>query len=356
MKKIIALLFTAILVFAQTEVIVEPDNEQVEVFDDNFVSQKVSVNVAVVIDKKKFFKFIPSIMNSINSYFIYKASNYHIKLFDIDANLSQITQNYKDIVYITTDKQKIEELKNYDAHFYVPTFNASDFKTTNQQPLENNETTANPFEYTEEENSIKQLDNVDFGLIDFKSQVNTLAQYIDDNYAIAINSKGTIPQKLLQYESELNIMLDTYDFPNIPYYKLKNHYIFFNTSASKTAQILAQITYKNIETKLQLATQIDYDPLLISITQPQDVEKLIIANSILNIPIDLEDTNMNLNSDIRFNWLNYDISILLNKIYNKQTNDDEYYMNDFHVYIFDHQINYNTKLYQIINGAFKPIQ
>ncbi len=37
MKKIIALLFTAILVFAQTEVIVEPDNEQVEVFDDNFV-------------------------------------------------------------------------------------------------------------------------------------------------------------------------------------------------------------------------------------------------------------------------------------------------------------------------------
>jgi hypothetical protein len=322
MKKVILAFICAIILFAQ--------NEEVYVFDDNFATQTNNVKIAVVIDKKKFFKFLSPLMNSLNSYLIYKNTNYDLKLFDINDDLNEITQKYPDIIYFTTEKEKIYSLKDYNASFYVPTFNSYDFNQT--------------------------FENVYFGLIDFKAQIFKLAEYIDDNKAVVIHYKGTIPQKLLTYENELNLSLDIMDFPKIKYYKLRNRYIFFNTSTSKTAQILAQITYKNLKTKLQLATQINYDPLLIAITQPHDTKKLIIANSILNLPTDLEDTNLNLKTDIKFNWLNYSTSALANKIYNKQTNDDEFYLNDFKIYMFNHQINYSTKIYRILNNGFKTIE
>jgi len=328
MKKLM-FLFLCVFLFAQ-DVIVVGDNADVEVFNDNFAVEKRNIKVAVVMDKKKFFRYIPLIMNSLNSYFIYKNDDYELRLFDKKNNLEKITQDFSDIIYFTTNKEDIYKLKDYNATFYVPTFNSYDFNET--------------------------FNNIYFGLIDFKSQVNKLAQYITDDYAIAINSKGTIPKKLLQYEMELNITIDFYNFPRVPYYRLRNKFVFLNTSASKTAQILSHLTYKNIITKLQLSSQINYSPLLITITQPQDVEKLIIANSILKVPMDLEDINQNLYTDIKFNWLNYAISVLANKIYNLQTQSDEYYMNDFNLYIFNHQINYKTKLYKIINGAFKSVE
>ena len=106
---------------------------------------------------------------------------------------------------------------------------------------------------------------------------------------------------------------------------------------------------------MEFSAQINYDPLLIEITQPQDVEKLIIANSILNVPDILEDYNQLLNSDIEFNWLNYSSTLLANKIYNQSTNTNEFYLNDFRLYIFNNQINYKTKLYQIVNNSFRAI-
>jgi len=304
--------------------------QEIEYFNDNFVSEQTNVKLAVVIDKKKFFRFIPSIMNSLNAYFIHKGDQFHIKLFSTKDDLNTITNNYKDIIYITTNKDDIYKLQNYDANFYIPTFNKDDFNQT--------------------------FENVFFGLIDFNSQIKALANYIDSSSAKVINTKGLIAQKLLNYEYQLNLDLEVFNFPKIPYYKLRNRYIFFNTSASQTAQVLAQITSRNIHTILQLSSQTNYDPLLITITQPQDTQKIIIANSILNLPIGLEDTNMLLSTDIKYNWLNYDINILANKIYNKQTNQDEYYMNDFKVYMFEHQVEYNTKLYRIFKGAFIEVK
>jgi len=69
----------------------------------------------------------------------------------------------------------------------------------------------------------------------------------------------------------------------------------------------------------------------------------------------LEDYNDNLYTNIRFNWLNYASNLIANKIYNLQTNSDEFFLNDFGLYIFDNQVNYKTNLYQIINGGFQKI-
>jgi hypothetical protein len=300
-------------------------------FEDNFVSLKPHLQVCVIIDKKKFFKYTPSIINSLNSYLIYKNIEYNLSVHDINEPLENITQNCSDILVYTLDKNYIKNLNEYNTtRFYIPIFNKNE--------IEVNST------------------NIYFGGIDYKAQINKLANFIDDNKAIAINENTALSNKLFNYETELNLTVIPYEYPNINYNDLNNSYVFFNTRTAKTAQVLSKITYKELETKLQLAPQINYDPLLIGITQPDDVKKLLIANSIINPPLLIEDYNLLVDSDIKYNWLNYSSNILLNKIYNLQTGGDEFYMNDFKTYIFDNQILYKIKLYQIINGAFKPIE
>ncbi|GAB6045318.1 DDE transposase [Caminibacter profundus] len=301
-------------------------------FEDNFISIKPNIKVCVLIDKKNFFKFTPSIINSLNAYLINKNVEYNISVFNIDKSLEEVTKECEDVLVYTLDKNYIKSLNEYNnTRFYIPVFHKKDidFNTTS---------------------------NIYFGGIDYKAQIDKLAKFIDDKKTVAINENTSISNKLFKYENELNLKILSFTYPKINYNDLNNSFIFFNTSAGKSAEILSNITYKEIETKLQLATQIDYDPLLIGITQPEDIKKLIVANSILNPPILIEDYNLLVNSDIKYNWLNYDSSILLNKIYNIQTNEDKFYMNDFKLYIFNNQVDYKTKLYQIINGAFKLIE
>ena len=305
--------------------------EEEIVFEDNFITLKPHLSVCAVINKKKFFKFMPSILNSLNSYLLYKNVDYDLSLYDISENLKEITKNCSDVIVYTLDKNYINSLKEYnDTNFYIPIFNKEESDTS--------------------------ASNLFFGGIDYKKQIKRLAQYIDDYTAVAINENTNLSKKLFKYENELNLTLIPYEYPNINYYKLKNRYIFFNTRTAKTAQVLSKITYKDIKTKLQLAPQINYDPLLIGITQPNDVRKLIIANSIINPPLLIEDYNLLIGSDIKYNWLNYASNILLNKIYNLQTGGEDFYMNDFKTYIFDNQILYKIKLYQILNGAFKEVE
>ena len=137
---------------------------------------------------------------------------------------------------------------------------------------------------------------------------------------------------------------------------MKNSFLIFNTPASKTAQVLSALTQKNINVVLNLSPQLGYDPLMILLPQPKDVENLIIANSIINPPPLINEYANLLNSDIKYNWMNYASLILANKIYNKQNNEELFFMSDFNIYIFNNQIDYKVKLYKIINSSFKEVQ
>ncbi len=296
--------------------------------DDSFKTLKPKLNIAIVVNKNILKRYLPSLINSLNVYLLRKNISYNLKIFDKNS-IEKAVKNYKNIIIFAVDVNKtiINEHNNTD--FYFPVINKSDINLSAK--------------------------NICFGGIDYKQQINKLSSFITDKEAVAITSNTLISKKLLLEEnSTLNIKEMKY--PNINYYELANKFIFFNTSAQKTAQILSSLSnYNNITTKLQLSPQIDFDPLLISLTQPQDTEKLVIANSLLNIPIILEDYNKILNSDIKYNWLNYSTNIILNRIYNISTKGDRFYMNDFDTYIFNNQIEYKTKIYQIINNSFREI-
>ena len=351
MKKLIIFLI-AIFINAETLNFILPDglvehnsttntvkNENIEInttstitedeldFNDTYVTIANKANIAVIINKDKFFKYIPSLMNALNAYLIQKNIDYNITLYDIDQNISNITSN--DIIYVSTNVDKLNELKEYNKTFYFPLINKNETNITAK--------------------------NFYFGAINYKTQINTLSQFIDDKTDI-ITDKTLTANKLLYYEKNLTFINNIYQFPNIYYKDLNNSFVFFNTSSGKTAQVLSRITQKEIDTKLLLAPQIDFSPLIISLTQPKDIEKLIIANSIINPPLFINEYANLINSDIKYNYLNYASAVLLNKAYNKQNNLDEFYMSDFNIYIFDNQVNYKTKLYRIIDGAFMEVK
>jgi len=295
---------------------------------DSFKTLKPKLNIAIVVNKKILKKYLPSLINSINAYFLTKNISYSLKVFDKNS-IEKAAKNYKNVIVYSIDINKtlINEYNN--TKFYFPVINKNDVNFS--------------------------ADNVYFGGINYKQQINKLSSFVTDNKAIAITSNAFISKQLLKKEKE-KISIKEIKFPYINYNELANKFIFFNISARKTAWILSTLSnHINITTKLQLSPQIDFDPLLISLTQPQDVQKLIIANSILNVPVTLEDYNRILNSGIKYNWLNYSTNILLNKIYNLSTKTDKFYMNDFDTYIFNHQIEYKTKIYKIINNSFREI-
>jgi len=358
MKKIIFILFIAVCLNAQTlnfEIPIDEANNSIENktvilesgdtnaktdtnftykpsfeeedLNDTYFSLNTNVNFAVVINKRRFFKYLPSLMNALNAYFAQKGIDYNITLYNSDVNISDIQTD--DIIYFTTNPDELNRLQNIDKNFYLPL-------------IHKNETNIS-------------AKNIYFGSIDFEKQVNALSYFIDGKTDV-IADNTMLSQKLLNYEKNITYLNHVYTFPNIYYRDLNNTFVIFNTGAGKTAQVLSTITQKEIQTKLALSPQIGYDPLMIILTQPADIEKLLIANSIIHPPLVINEYVSLLNSDIRYNWLNYATCILANKIYNLQNEEDEFYMSDFNIYIFDNQIDYKIKLYRIIDGAFKEVE
>jgi len=316
---------------------------QTEILQDNFKSLIPEIKIAVLYDNNMK-KYLFDVMNSLNAYFLYKKVNYSLKIFEKKDFNETAVKNYNFVIDYTLNPD-ITKLNNLQTNIFFPILRKSDVNLTEENQSQNYDffNTYQP-----------QKSNFYFGGIDFNDQINKLLGLMINNNAVAINSNTYFSKKLTEIESkEINLTIFTY--PNIKYPLLENKNIFFNTSSVKTAEILSKINYLDINTSLEFSTQINYDPTLISLTQSNAVKKIILANSILNIPKFLMDYNDNLNTNITFNWLNFNSSVLANKIYNLKTDSDEFFLNDFKLEIFDNEVNYKTNLYQIINNGFKKI-
>lgn len=306
------------------------DTQHIVEVPDNYDSEKI--DIAILINKDKFFKFIPSLLNSVNAYMLKQDINYHIKLFNLDKNitktLNKVTPNYDYIFVYLTDPNQTKILTKYDNDFFIPTLNK------NQTDINQSNT------------------NIFFGGIDYKKQISKLDEYVVGK-KISIYDKSILSKSIA---SEIN---DAKQIKYPFYYKrndLNKSFVFLNTKVVNTAQILANFTYYDIKPNLLLSTQINYSPLLFSLTNPEDTTNLIIANSILNINPIIESNNIILNSDINYNWLNYTTSVLLNKVYSLENDEDSYYLNDFDLYMFYNQVEYKTNIYKIYKRGFIPIE
>jgi hypothetical protein len=308
-----------------------------EQIDDNIKSQTQNkLKIAVVINKQKFFRYVSTLMNSIDAYLLHKDVDFKVKVFDINESLDEITKDYKNIFIYSMNPNIVQKLSLYpDNKFFLPIIN--------KNQLDFNITAGN---------------NIYFGGLDLKKQILDLNSFVFDKAYLIENNKN-ISHLITQIEMQNIDFKNVYDYP-LNYKALKkdfnNSAIFINTDAVDTAQILSNFTFYDIKPQIILSTQINYNPLIFSLTSEEDTEKLIIASSLFNLDLKLLDVNLNLGSNLNFNWLNYTTSVLLNKVYIDYMNENSYFLNDFNLYMFNNQVVYKIKLFKIFKHGFVEIQ
>ena len=117
---------------------------------------------------------------------------------------------------------------------------------------------------------------------------------------------------------------------NIEHYLKDNEEIndgsfFINTPIIKTGMVMSQLTLYDTNVTNVLSTQINYNPLLLSMTQYIDRKEMVVANSITQHNNVLIETNSLLGNDITYDWINYTTTVGIDYFYGLITDDERTY-------------------------------
>ena len=310
-------------------------NQSDEYFD--FEKKGSYVNIALLVPQKVIGKYTLTITKSIFSYLIYKNSDFDFELFnceneDEDSILNALKEikekGYKYVIAPMTDiGAKIIVLNERDLQIYIPTVNKKNI-------------------------SYATSPNIHFGGLDYQKQIDKLSEYAN-NKIVIFRDNSPVSSKISAYINEKfedTVFSGVIENANTDYRSLikRNYYlndasIFLNTPLVKTSLIASQIRLYKIHPYILLSTQINYHPLLLSLTQYQDRKNMLIANSIDDNNFRLTDINSILNNDIKFDWINYSASIGMDFFYTDfidSFSDERLFIE----LLSDNQVDYKVKI------------
>lgn len=305
------------------------------------------VKIAMLLPYKKIGRYALSTTNATFAYLITKNHSFELKSYKIDSETREDISNalnkikadgFKYVIApFTTMGANIVAKINPDISIYFPTVHRKNVELTT------------PYLY--------------YGAIDYEAQSDMLLKEAVSPLVI-FNDKSTIGKKLTTYQeiefqnnqisedesllSSLFTMSDIDDTKvldkkrvvinfSIPKRttnlesKLKDNEninqgsFFINTPVVKTGMIMSQLTLYDTNVTNILSTQINYDALLLSMTQYQDRKKMIIANSITKHHNILIDANSLLGNDIVYDWINYTTTVGTDYFFSRITNDNREY-------------------------------
>lgn len=313
---------------------------------DSSIQKITSVKLAIIIPEKTIKSYSNTIINSALAYLLRQRAEIKVKVFligtedsaKIKQTLNEIEgQNFEYVIAGFTLKGA-NELANYQGKLkiFIPTLHKNTANIDNE--------------------------NIYFGSIDYDAQIAKLLEKANSN--IAAFSDGSALSSTLNYKiTQQNPNTRTYlvnedkiDFEKLLKSQggLNEASIFFNTPLIKTALISSQLRVFDIKTYVLLSTQINYNPTFLSLTQVNDRENFLIANSIDNKDDDLSYLNEMFNQSIDYNWISYATSVGLDYFYTK-------FLNTNSERIFDEKIDnsqfiYKVKLMRTLGANFEELQ
>ena len=210
----------------------------------------------------------------------------------------------------------------------------------------------------EKKESLTNNKNLIFGSISYEQQIQKLNTYSSGNNAMFYQSsyignklKRAFDSAFIETRVRKEISKNENNFKNIVNdYRLNNSILFLNTDIVKTSLLLSQLRAYDIYPKVILSTQINYDPMLMLLTQEKDREKLIVANSIDTINKELKDEIITFGGNINYEWVDYSTLVGINYLY---------YGNNsslIQTKIIDNEAVYNPKLYKSTDAGFLEIK
>ncbi len=300
--------------------------------------------IALLVPRKVIGGYANSVANVILSYLIYGKQNFVFEVFDSQTQskealtlaLEKIRHKGYKIVIAPLTPSGANLLASLEKQMlvYVPTVNIDDV-------------------YVENPNFL-------YGGIDYKAQVDALLQYADKKIVV-FDDGSALSKKISDYVHESRLEDIVYSKviknvkANLSYLfkrnnKLTNASIFLNMPVVKSALVASQLSRYKVPYKKILSTQVNYSPLLFTLTQVSDRERFYIANAIGKAPFALEDINDLIGSDIRYNWIDYATSVGLDYLFTDMLSFQQNRI--FHEELFGQQIYYNTEIVRTSEGSF----
>jgi len=318
------------------------------------------IRIAMLLPYKTIGRYASSTTNSVFSYLITKNRAFELKIYkikneqedDVNEALKEMKKDNFNYIIAPMTKKGADLLSkaNTDMYIYFPTIHKDD----------TNSSSAYLF----------------YGGIDYKEQSNMLLKEAVSPLVIFYD-KSAIGKKLSLYEEEsfknktyLEDNLTTYaDNDEITDSKITDENItvvkfliprrttnlekqlkenekiyegsfFLNTPIVKSGMIMSQLTLYDLNATNILSTQINYDPLLLSMTQYNDRKNMIVANSITEQNNVFIESNSLLGNDIVYDWINYTTTIGIDYFFHIITNDAR----EYNIPIKDNQMIYKTEL------------
>ena len=303
--------------------------------------------IALLVPRKVIGAYANSVANAILSYLLYNKQHFILEVFDSgtqsedDLLLALQKMRHKGfrliVAPLTAEGANRLAKIAQDVIVYVPTVNIDDMHIDNPNFL--------------------------YGGIDYKAQVDALLQYAEHKIVV-FGDGSALAKKISDYihESRFEDIVFTKEIPNVKANlsyllkrnsKLKNAAIFLNMPVVKSALLAAQMSRYKVPYKRILSTQVNYSPLLFTLTQRQDRERFFIANAIGNAPFALQDINDLIGSDIRYNWINYASSVgvdyILTDLFGLRSG------RLFSEELFAQQLYYDTRIVKPEEGGFRHV-
>jgi len=254
-------------------------------------------------------KYARSSLNTISGYLSYQKADYNLLVIDCE------NESY-DKISSAFSKVQQEGITNVVALFTpnaISTLNkvvSSDLKV--YLPL------------IEKKDSLESNDGLIFGSISYDEQLKKLSYYSAGNNAMFYQDTYLGLKLKRSYDSIIGdavvrkeIGKNERNFKSIVNdYRLRNSSLFLNTDLVKTSLILSQLRAYDVFPKIIFSTQLNYDPMLMVLTQDKDREKLVIANSIDNVDTKLKDEITTFGGNITYEWVDYSTLVGVNYLFN----------------------------------------
>ncbi|MGE4517364.1 MAG: hypothetical protein AB7D96_10945 [Arcobacteraceae bacterium] len=307
--------------------------------EDHFFQSELKNKIAIIFPSKVVGKYANGTINTVLSQLFLDEIEFNLEVIDIYDESYESIENalnelyekkYKTILLLTTN-EGLSFLENMDKAkeftFFVP--------------------------LVHKKNSASTLNNIVYGGIDYEQQIETLFSFSNGKEAVFSTQTplgNRLRTMILEKSSKLYldtiIDLDKNNYKHIVTNKnLTNSTLFMNTSIIKTSILLSQLRAYETEPAVILSTQLNYTPLIISLTQYLDRKNFLIANSIESVDFKIEETAALLDADIVYNWVNYSTLIGINYLLKK---------NPF-IYnpIINNQVQYRTTIYKNTAYGFR---
>jgi len=307
------------------------------------ISRDSSFKIAMLIPNKVIGNYAVSTSNAVFSYLLAKNESFELQTYPLDNEnndtiaeaLAQIKADGFSYVIAPVTHKGAEAIALADPsiNVYLPTIHRDDL--------------------------LHPTSTLYFGGVDYEAQIKTLLKY-SQGYAALFYDPSPSGKRLNQIvENNFDPKWVRFSTPisrkksNLEKYLksnelLQNGTVFINTSTVRSGIVLSQLTLFGIEPAAILSTQINFNPLLLSITQEKDRHNMFIANSIEGHNSVFIEANRLLDNDIEYDRINYATMVGVDYFLSAATSEKREYTEE----IKENQVIYPIAIYKPTRFGF----